>query len=68
MPKPSKRSQPAEDVLDPALARRLAAAMAPAALSQADRDSLHERIMQRIRDDAPPGTVTEISPQGFRIA
>jgi anti-sigma factor ChrR (cupin superfamily) len=58
MPKPSKRSEPADEVLDPALARRLEAAMASAELSQADRDSLHDRIMRRIQDDAPPGTVT----------
>jgi anti-sigma factor ChrR (cupin superfamily) len=58
MPKPSKRSRPADEMLDPALVRRLATALAPAELSQANRDSLHDRILQRTRDDTPPGTTT----------
>jgi quercetin dioxygenase-like cupin family protein len=49
MPKRSKPPGPAPDVLDPELEGHLSAAMAPAVLSQADRDRLHGRIMQRIR-------------------
>jgi anti-sigma factor ChrR (cupin superfamily) len=58
MSKRSKPSMPAADVLDPALVRSLAAAIAPAQLSQADRDGMRARIMRRVRDDAPPGTAT----------
>jgi quercetin dioxygenase-like cupin family protein len=36
----------------------MAAAIAPAELTQADRDAMHERIMQGIRDEPPPGTMT----------
>jgi anti-sigma factor ChrR (cupin superfamily) len=56
-----KRSKPpraAPDVLDPAVAVRLSEAIAPADLSQADRDAMHARIMQRIRQAPPPGTLT----------
>jgi len=58
MSKRFKSSRPAADVLDPALARGLASAIAPAELSQADRDGMRDRIMRRIRDEAPPGTAT----------
>jgi quercetin dioxygenase-like cupin family protein len=56
--KRSKQRRPATEVLDPQLAQRMAAAIAPAELAQADRDAMHGRIMQRIRDEPPPGTVT----------
>src|ERR1700734_674897 len=58
MPKPSKRSRPADEGLDPVSARPLPPALPPAELPQSDRDSLHDRIMQRTRDDAPAGTAT----------
>ena len=56
-----KRSKPAQGssgVLDPASAMHLAAAIAPAELSQADRDAMHARIMRRIQREPPPGTTT----------
>jgi anti-sigma factor ChrR (cupin superfamily) len=58
MPKRCKPSGPAADVLDPVIVARMAAAIAPAELAQADRDAMHLRITQRIADGAPPGTVT----------
>ena len=58
MSKRSKRSRPATEVLDPAVVATLACALAPAELSQADRDEMRSRIMLRVRDEAPPGTVT----------
>jgi anti-sigma factor ChrR (cupin superfamily) len=58
MRKPPKQPTPAPDVLDRAAVQYLASAIAPAELADADRAAMHERIMQRIGDDAPPGTVT----------
>ena len=40
------------------LTSQLALSMAPAELPQADRDSMHRRILQRIGDGAPAGTRT----------
>jgi anti-sigma factor ChrR (cupin superfamily) len=57
MRKRSKQRRPAA-VLDPDVVQRMAAAIAPAELSQADRESMHGRILRRIEDAAPPGTVT----------
>ena len=54
----SKERRPATEALDPEAVERMAAAIAPAELSQAERDSMHGRIMQRIGDEPPPGTVT----------
>jgi anti-sigma factor ChrR (cupin superfamily) len=54
----SNKTRPAAGVLDPALAQRMAAAIAPAELSQADRERMHCRILRRIREQAPPGTRT----------
>ena len=57
-----KRSKPvrrARDVLSPQIVERMARDLAPAELTPADREALHERIMQRI---------AEIPPQDFRIA
>ncbi len=45
-------------VLDADLVAQLAASIAPEELSQAHRDSLHARIMQRIGADAPADTFT----------
>jgi anti-sigma factor ChrR (cupin superfamily) len=53
-----KSAKGSGEVLDPASAVRLAAAIAPADLSQADRDAMHARIMRRIQHEAPPGTTT----------
>jgi quercetin dioxygenase-like cupin family protein len=61
MPKRSDKSGPAAGVLDPAVVQRMAAAIAPAELPQADRDAMHRRIMRRIEDEAPPGTFTRRS-------
>lgn len=58
MPKRSDRSRPAAGVLDPDVVQRLAAAIAPAELAQADRDAMHSRILRRIEEQAPPGTFT----------
>jgi quercetin dioxygenase-like cupin family protein len=59
MPKRSKPASPASDVLDPEVVLQLAAAVAPAELTQAEREALHTRIMQRIGDaPPPPGTQT----------
>jgi anti-sigma factor ChrR (cupin superfamily) len=58
MPKRSDKSRPSGGVLDPAVVSRLAAAIAPAELAQADRDAMHNRIMRRIEEEAPPGTFT----------
>jgi quercetin dioxygenase-like cupin family protein len=58
MPKRSKPPGPAGDVLDPALVAHLAGAVVPAELTQADRDAMHGRIMQRIARAPPPGTTT----------
>lgn len=58
MPRRLKQSRPAPDVLDAAIVQQLAEAMVPAELSQSGRDELHDRIMQRLQDHAPPGTVT----------
>jgi anti-sigma factor ChrR (cupin superfamily) len=40
------------------VAGRMSAALLPADLSQAQRDAMLGRIMQRIDDEAPPGTMT----------
>jgi anti-sigma factor ChrR (cupin superfamily) len=58
MRKRSKPRRPAADVLEPDVARLLLAAIAPAELAQADRDAMHGRILERITEEAPPGTVT----------
>jgi quercetin dioxygenase-like cupin family protein len=58
MPKRSKHLRPAADVLDRAIAARMAAAIAPAELAQSDRDAMHRRILERIQHEAPPGTFT----------
>jgi anti-sigma factor ChrR (cupin superfamily) len=58
MPKRSDKSRPAAGVLDPEVVQRLAAAIAPAELAQADRDAMHSRILRRIEEEAPPGTTT----------
>jgi quercetin dioxygenase-like cupin family protein len=58
MPKRSNKSRPAAGVLDRALAQRMAAAIAPVELSQADREAMHSRILRRIGEEAPPGTFT----------
>ena len=55
----AKRSKPPPAAgLDPQIAQRMAAAIAPAELTQADRDALHQRILHRIQDEPPPGTMT----------
>lgn len=56
--KTKKSSESAQPVLDTATIAALAAAIAPAELAQADRTSMHERIMARVQDAAPPGTMT----------
>jgi anti-sigma factor ChrR (cupin superfamily) len=58
MLKRSKPPEPAAEVLDAAVIDSLAAAVAPVELPAADRDALHARILQRIRQEAPPGTMT----------
>jgi anti-sigma factor ChrR (cupin superfamily) len=58
MPKRSDKSRPAAGVLDPDVVQRMAAAIAPAELAQADRDAMHSRILRRIEEEAPPGTFT----------
>ena len=58
MAKRTPTQKPAVDVLDAAIIERIAAAMAPADLAQADRASIHARILARIEDKAPPGTFT----------
>ncbi len=40
------------------VAARMAAALLPADLTQAQRDTMLGRILQRIDDEAPPGTMT----------
>jgi anti-sigma factor ChrR (cupin superfamily) len=54
----SDKSRPAAGVLDPVVVQRMAAAIAPAELAQADRDAMHGRILRRIEEQAPPGTAT----------
>jgi anti-sigma factor ChrR (cupin superfamily) len=56
--KTKNSSRPAQPVLDTATIAALAAAIAPAELAQADRTSMHERIMARVQDAAPAGTMT----------
>ena len=56
MPKRSKPSRPAREVLDPAAVATLASALAPAELSQAARDEMRRRIMLRVLAEAPAGT------------
>jgi quercetin dioxygenase-like cupin family protein len=58
MRKRSKPAAPAPEVLGDALLGKMTAAVQPAELSTAERDSLHERILQRIQPAAPPGTFT----------
>jgi anti-sigma factor ChrR (cupin superfamily) len=58
MRKRSTPLTPAADVLDRTAVQHMAAALRPAELCQAERDSMHERIMGRIQSDAPAGTVT----------
>jgi len=45
-------------VIDAALAAAMAQAIAPAELSQADRESMHDRILARIQSASPPLTET----------
>jgi hypothetical protein len=56
MPKRSDKSSPADGVLDPTAVQRMAAAIAPAELAQADRDAMYRRVLRRIEEEAPPGT------------
>jgi anti-sigma factor ChrR (cupin superfamily) len=56
--KRSKHPGPAAEVLGPDVVQCLSAAIAPAELAQADRDAMHGRIMQQVRDEAPSGTAT----------
>jgi anti-sigma factor ChrR (cupin superfamily) len=58
MPKGSKPARRAPAVLDAAIVERMAMALVPAALAQADRDAMHSRLLKRIRAEAPPGTFT----------
>jgi anti-sigma factor ChrR (cupin superfamily) len=58
MSKPSDKSRPAAGVLDAVVVQRMAAAIAPAELAQADRDAMHGRILRRIAEQAPAGTTT----------
>ncbi len=60
------RNKPAAaaDVIDAATMERMAAAIAPAELSQRDRESLHERIMSRISTAPPPRTYTVRANEG----
>jgi anti-sigma factor ChrR (cupin superfamily) len=54
----SKSEEAAEDVLNEALVQAMASAVAPAELTAADRDSMHTRILARIRSEPPPNTFT----------
>lgn len=58
MRKNANPAAPAPSVLGDPLIEQLAAGIAPAELSAADRASMHERILQRIQQDAPEGTFT----------
>jgi quercetin dioxygenase-like cupin family protein len=58
MAKRSKTDKPPDEVLDAETIRRIAEAIEPAELGQAERDSLHSRILARIQTEAPPGTFT----------
>jgi anti-sigma factor ChrR (cupin superfamily) len=58
MPKRFNKSRPAAGMLDRALAQRMAAAIAPTELTEADRERMHSRILRRIGEEAPPGTTT----------
>jgi len=58
MAKRSKPKKAATDALDAATVQRIAAAMLPVELTQAERDALHARILARVQADAPSGTFT----------
>ena len=62
------KSEPPSEVLDPATLQRMAQAISPAEPSAADKQAMHARIMARIRDEAPPGTVTTRASQMQWIA
>ena len=54
----TKKPRAAAEMFDPKMLERLATAIAPVELSQADRDSMHERIMARVADAPPARTYT----------
>jgi anti-sigma factor ChrR (cupin superfamily) len=53
-----KRPAASREVIDAASLARLADAIAPAELSEADRDALYARVLQRVADTPPPLTFT----------
>ena len=57
------RVEPA-DGIDPQTMERMVGAIAPAELSQSDRESLHDRIMARISTAPPPRTYTVRASEG----
>ncbi len=67
-PRNRKKSVESADVIDPATMERLAGAIAPAELSQSDRESLHVRIMARISDAPPQRTYTVRANEGTWIS
>jgi anti-sigma factor ChrR (cupin superfamily) len=67
--KPRNRKKAVEPtvVIDPSTQERMAGAIAPAELSQSDRESLHDRIMARISAEPPPRTYTVRANEGAWI-
>lgn len=58
MARKPRRPADSATVLDADTIRALAESIAPAALSTADREALRERILARVKDEPPPGTIT----------
>jgi quercetin dioxygenase-like cupin family protein len=58
MRKRSKPRAPAPKVLDDPLVAQVAAGLKPSELSASSIDAMHERILQRIQEQAPDGTFT----------
>jgi hypothetical protein len=68
MRKRSKPRAPASKMLGEPLIAQMAAGLKPSALSASAAEAMHERILRRIREDAPEGHITEMPPSRFRIA
>ena len=67
-PRNRKKAVGPGDVIDPATMERMAGAVAPAELSQSERRSLLDRIMERISVAPPPRTYTVRANEGTWIS